>query len=116
MNAAIELQICPRCGCLSLVWDEDLAGEAYFCATCGFFSDETSHCDVPHCNYSYRWTGDPCNLADPRTKHGEPDASDLTAVEAWIESCESDGFEFTSFVLVDMGYKVHWLRGNPPGQ
>ncbi|MBI1793428.1 MAG: hypothetical protein HYR70_04470 [Chloroflexi bacterium] len=116
MNAAAMLQICPRCGCLSLMRDDSLSGESEFCVTCGSFTDETSQCDVPHFNYSYRWKGDLCNLADPCDRHGEPDIFSKATAEAWIQSCESDGFEFTHFVMVDTHYKVHWLRGNPSGQ
>jgi hypothetical protein len=127
MNAAIGLQICPHCGCLSLARDDSdrLAdGGVELCATCGYFAGANFHCDAPHCNYSYRWKEDPENLVDLRDKHGEPDITNtataeaglLSRVEAWIKACESDGFEFASFVLVGMDYKVHWLRGNPPGR
>ena len=116
MNAAAMLQICPRCNCLSLIIDEGPSGDADFCTTCGYYAGEDFRSDVPHFNYAYRWKGEPENLTDLRDNHGEPDISNPAATEAWIKSCESDGYEFNHFVVVDIHYKVHWLRGNPSGQ
>ena len=116
MNAAAMLQICPRCNCLSLIEDESQPDVTDFCTTCGYFAGEDFRCDVPHFNYFYRWKWQPENLTDLRDKHGEADITNTAATEAWIKSCESDGYEFTSFVMVDTDYKVHWLRGNPSSQ
>ena len=97
MNTAAMLQICPRCNCLSLIEDESQADVTDFCTPCGYFAGEDYRCDLPHFNYSYRWSkADLENLADLRGKHGEPDISNLAAAEAWIKSCESDDFEFTA--------------------
>ncbi len=127
MNAAIALQTCPRCNCLSLIEDESQADVTDFCTTCGYFAGEDYRCDLPHFNYSYRWKEEPENLPDLRDVHGEPDISNtstlplvavhrLAAAEEWIKSCESDGYQFTHFVLVDFHYEVHWLRGNPKSE
>ena len=108
--AAIPLQICPRCSCLSLITDESPSGAADFCTTCGYFADASSCCDVPHFNFSYRWNMDQTELVD---LPGEPDICNLDATELWLKDCEAKGFSFTHFVVVDVNYQVHWLRGSP---
>ena len=45
--------------------------------------------------------------------HGCMPVDDLAEAKTWLKTRESEGYEFTKCVVVNMEGHVIWLRGNP---